>query len=161
MINILLVLWFLFCFMFYLSSVKSMIYHPNQSVTVSEFFMVDSRSIQCCFSHPSKDALYGFFNGTALTKYMVNKLCNRVWFEFKPDFFFSLERFGVQFKILFHIYSNYYLPEIFLFVSVLVHFVKRKSLMKIWSQEVRMEHQSTVYILYYLVIFKCLHHFKC
>lgn len=35
---------------------------------------VNTISIQCCFSHPSKDALYGFFYGSALTKYLGNKL---------------------------------------------------------------------------------------
>lgn len=50
----------------------------------------------------------------------------------------------------------------FVFASVLVNFVKRQKaeFNVIWSNEVKMKHQSLVYILDYLVICKCLHHFK-
>lgn len=47
---------------------------------------VNSISISVVF-FPSKDALYGFFYGTALTKYMRRKLCNSVSFQINPDFF--------------------------------------------------------------------------
>lgn len=54
----------------------------------------------------------------------------------------------------FTFFTWYYLHKIFLIISVLVHFVKRrgKKLNEILNKEVNMKHQNMFYIVYHLVI---------
>lgn len=107
--------------------------------------------------HPSKDALYGFFYGSALTKYLLNIFCS-IKFEFKLDFiFFCFDRIGVRFKFCF-IFIFY--PR-FSSLSLLIYIVRKKrEFNEILSKVVKFKHQSIVYILYYSVICQCLHHLK-
>jgi len=99
--NIVLVMIFIFI-LFYLFSVQSLVKIWEQFGWVCPKRIrnclwilcaerVDRISIQCCFSHPSKDALYGSLSRPAVATYLVNKLSNSVWWHFKPDCLFILE----------------------------------------------------------------------
>lgn len=89
--------------------------------------------------HPSKDALYGFFYGSAaLTKYLLNVFSSIVKFEFKLDFFFLLlfALRGLEYDLNFvsYLFSTQDLP---LYQSFDLYCKKKKEFNEILSKVVK------------------------
>lgn len=167
MLNIFLVLWFYFCFVFSpvdslnLGAISLSVTQTNHQLFMNSLWAEESIAFPFSVVFPIYPKMH--FMVSPIDQHrlnIVNKHSYGVWFHFKPDFFLSSES---MISILFHIYSRYYtwdLPHCQCFGSF-CRKEKKNMFNEFSSKEVKMKHQSMVYILYYLVIFKCLHHFKC